>query len=353
MQDLLPGRTVVVAAGESEPTAGHWTVDHPFLIFDERRERPRKLARVAGRLTGRGSAQAGKRFLKRYGVEVVLGEYLDYSLRWLEPCRELGVKFYAHAHGYDVSQHLLRPEWRQAYLRYGGADGVITMSAVSRQRLVDLGLEPAKVHSIPYGVDVPREAPVLRGPVHDDLVRCLAVGRFVAKKAPILTLEAFKRAVKDVPALRLDYIGDGDLWPAAREFVRASGLENSVTLHGAQPSSTVARLLGDADLFVQHSIVDPDSGDEEGLPVAILEAMAQSVPVVSTRHAGIPEAVADGVTGFLVEERDVAAMTERIVELARDGALRRSMGQAGWKAAKDSFSWERERADLLALLDLD
>src|SRR5690606_2027114 len=96
----------------------------------------------------------------------------------------------------------------------------------------------------------------------------------------------------------------------------------------------------------------PGTGDEEGLPVAILEAMASGLPVVSTRHAGIPEAVIEGTTGYLVDEGDTAGMAAHVVRLARDAELRRRMGHAGWQRALQSFSWPRERARLLELLGL-
>jgi glycosyltransferase involved in cell wall biosynthesis len=100
----------------------------------------------------------------------------------------------------------------------------------------------------------------------------------------------------------------------------------------------VQQYLGETDIFIQHSRVDPATGDEERLPVAILEAMAHSLPVVSTHHAGIPGAVVDGVTGYLVPEGDSVGMAERIVELARNSKRRVQMGEAGWMRAKESFS---------------
>ena len=86
--------------------------------------------------------------------------------------------------------------------------------------------------------------------------------------------------------------------------------------------------------------------------MAILEAMAHSLPVVSTRHAGIPEAVREGVTGLLVNEGDTREMAHALVALARDANLRRSMGIAGWNVARERFSWLRERADLQRILGL-
>lgn len=125
-----------------------------------------------------------------------------------------------------------------------------------------------------------------------------------------------------------------------------------MTLHGGQPNEVVQQLMSKADIFLQHSMTDPESGNEEGLPVAILEAMANSLPVVSTRHAGIPEAVLDGFTGYLVDEGDTLEMGERIVMLALDPHLRQRMGEDGWRRVKDNFSWENEQRQLLKILGL-
>ncbi len=336
MEDLLPGETVVITDTIDGPEAGHWTVDCPVLLLD--------------RIHDTDHIANLKRFLTEHNVEVIMGEYLNESLPWLEVARDLGIRFFAHAHGYDVSRMLRLPRWRAEYLKYNRADGIITMSQFSRSRLTDLGLDGAKIHLIPYGVDVPSE-PLKR--VDKRIVRCLAVGRMVAKKAPILTLDAFRRAAKACPNLRLDYIGEGALLPAARQFIHAMNLEDLVTLRGGQPTEVVHKSMRGADIFLQHSMTDQETGDEEGLPVAILEAMAHALPLVSSRHAGIPEAVQDGVTGYLVEEGDSIGMAEHIITLAYNPDLRHRLGEAGWRRAKDNFSWSRERRELLRVLGLD
>jgi glycosyltransferase involved in cell wall biosynthesis len=360
MADLLPGRTAVVANTALPAREGPWTFDGPLLLVDRDGDPtlPRLVLLGIGRRLGLRLEDpregAIRRFFRRHRVQVVMGEYLDSSLPLLTLARRLGLRFWVHAHGYDVSRMLREPGIPEAYRRFADADGVITMSEASRRRLVALGLPSAKVHVVPYGVDLPAEpCPRPTGPAtaSDGEVRCLAVGRMVAKKAPIFVLDALRRAgEKSHRRLHLDYVGAGDLLPAAQQFVRAFGLEDRVTLHGGVHGGEVRRLLERADIFVQHSITDPLTGDEEGLPVAILEAMALTLPVVSTTHAGIPEAVIDGVTGCLVDEGDIVGMADRIVTLAEDTGLRSRMGIAGWERVKRFFTWERERADLLRLL---
>jgi colanic acid/amylovoran biosynthesis glycosyltransferase len=81
--------------------------------------------------------------------------------------------------------------------------------------------------------------------------------------------------------------------------------------------------------------------------------MAHALPVLATRHGGIPEAIVDGATGYLVDERDTAAMSDQLAFLAGDADKRRELGVAGWAHAREHFSWDRERARLRALLGID
>lgn len=355
MTDLLPGQTVVIAGTDSGQYAGHWSTDAPSLVLD-RLPRPRMRARLLRALRERlggeqvdPSADVVQRFLRQNRVEVVLSEYLDLSLPWLPIATALRLRFFAYALGYDFSLRLREPRWRKDYLGLNRADGVFVVSAVGRDRLVALGLRPDKVHVVPCGVDVP-SSPAVRRP-HDG-VRCLAVGRMIAKKAPILTLDAFRRAAEVHPDLHLDYVGEGELLSAARQFVLTFGLSRSVTLHGAVTFDRVQDLFSRADLFLQHSMLDPDTGDEEGMPVVVLNAMAAALPVISTRHAGIPDAVEEQVTGVLVDEGDTRGMAEAIISLAGDHEARCRMGAAGWRRARDRFSWQRLRPDLLGPMGL-
>jgi len=352
VQDLVPGGTVVIA--DAPPKGGgYWQAGGPVFYLEAVRNprlRQQVVRAIARRLGWRlkDEAQLCQRFLKNHQVKVILGEYLDQSLPWLSVAQDLGIRFFGHAHGYDISLRLREERWRKDYRRYGEVGGIITISQVSRERLIGLGIDPSKVQVVPYGVEVPEQPPNRQG---GEMVRCVAVGRMVAKKAPIFLLDAFRRAAERVPALRLDYVGGGPLFPAAVQYVQAFRLTDRVTLHGAQPNEVVRRLMRDADVFLQHSILDPDTGDEEGLPVAVLEAMAFALPVISTRHAGIPEAVQEGETGLLVDEGDCEGMADRLVGLAGDPERRARMGVAGWERAH-AFSWAKERASLLKILGL-
>ena len=353
MLELLPCKTAVVVH-QRERHGDSTAARLPLLVLGEsvrdwRWHARRWLYRV--KISRLSPVQAEVcRFLTAHGVTTVLSEYLNHSLEWLDVAKKLGLRFFAHAHGHDVSLCLREPKTRRDYLRLAAADGIITMSRTNKRRLAALGLDADRIHVVPYGVDVPDAVPQRRTGAQ---IRCLAVGRMVAKKAPLLTLEAFRLALSDQDGLKLDYIGEGALLDAARRYVRDHHLDRHVTLHGARPHAEVLGFMSRADIFLQHSRTDPLSGDEEGLPVAILEAMANGLPVVSTRHAGIPEAVLEGTTGCLVDEGDVAAMAVDIRRLADDAGLRQRLGRAAWMRAKQDFSWKREKSALIDLLGLD
>jgi colanic acid/amylovoran biosynthesis glycosyltransferase len=351
VNDLAPGRTVVVT---QHPPSPFWTPDGPVLYLHEcawslSRNLFYRIGRKIG-ITRKPDRFEAIAFMRSHGVGVFLGEYLDISLPWLNVVSKRGIRFFAHAHGYDVSKMLKQREWRARYRAFCRSDGIIVVSNHIKERLTGLGIPESKIHVIPCGTDVPDTRPLRRA--ESNTIRCLAVGRMVGKKAPLATLDALRIATKAVPQLRLEIVGDGMLLSAAKQYAGSSGLSNKVRFHGALPNDHVISLMEDSDIFVQHSITDPATGDEEGLPVAILESMAHGLPVVSTRHAGIPEAVVEGVTGFLVDEGDLAGMAERLVTLAEDRDLRLKMGTAGWRRAKEHFSWKREREELLAVLGI-
>jgi len=356
MENLLPQKTVVVANTNSKPYAGHWDLECPQLILNKLHLKRSLLKRAYQKVADQFAQEkdrtllATKRFMQRHQVEVIMCEYLDLSVRWLPLAQSLGIPFHAHAHGYDVSVRLQDEEWREKYQQLSQATGIITVNQPSRQRLIDLGIPAEKIHVIPCGIHVPAEA-CQRPP--KAIVKCLAVGRMVGKKAPILTLDAFRRASEYYPNLHLDYVGTGALLPAVRQYLLAFNLEDKVTLHQGQPNTVVQQLMKEADIFLQHSMTDFDTGDEEGLPVAILEAMGYALPIISTKHAGIPEAVEEAKTGFLVAEGDSQAMAQSIIDLAKDQNKRVQFGYSGWEKATEKFSWEKEKRELCHLMGLD
>ena len=339
LADLAPKETVAVGSyGAIPELAGIWPVSCPAFFTDRwRLSLPVRLAARAGFSLEEMLGKAVERYLRRNRATVVLGEYLDQFLPFANLMERMGLPYVVQGHGIDVSARLRDPKMAEAYRGYASAKAVLTRSEPHRRRLIELGLPPEKVHVNHGGVDVP-DAPRERDAAAGK--RLLAVGVMAPKKAPIYLLESFRRAAARDAELSLDYIGGGPLFPAAAQFVEACGLADRVRLHGVAPEALKQQLLGECGVFVQHSMTDPATGDEEGLPAAIQEAMAAGLAVVSTRHAGIPEAVIEGETGLLVDEGDVDAMADAFL---RVGATAAQMGRAGHAEALAKHAWRCER----------
>jgi len=168
-----------------------------------------------------------------------------------------------------------------------------------------------------------------------ELVRIVTVGRLVEKKGHAVALRAIADVARDIP-VRYDLVGGGPLSEQLEALVRELRLERIVTLHGERNATFVRQLLEQAHLFVLASMEAMD-GDQEGTPVALMEAQACGLPVVSTTHAGIPEVVLDGKTGLLVPENDPRAVADAIRELVRDHESWLTLGTAGRAHVERNF----------------
>ena len=139
--------------------------------------------------------------------------------------------------------------------------------------------------------------------------------------------------------------GEGHLLNTCGNLVKYFKLDKNVTFVGIITSEEFQDYLKNSLAFVQHSITAAN-GDAEGTPVSILEAGAEGVPVISTKHAGIPDIVLDNITGFLVEEHDVEEMILKMIQLLKEPGLARSMGQNAKQRIRENFSLRRH-IDLL------
>ena len=127
-------------------------------------------------------------------------------------------------------------------------------------------------------------------------------------------------------------------------------MENNVVFVGACSQQEVAERMRQVRAFVQHSLVASD-GDSEGNPVAVMEAQLSGLPVVATRHAGIPEVVLDGDTGLLVEEEDVEAMAQAMGRLLLEPELAARLGAAGRRRVANGFTVQHHWSAVSGVLE--
>ncbi|AEV82948.1 glycosyl transferase family 1 [Actinoplanes sp. SE50] len=268
---------------------------------------------------------------------------------WLvsHTARELGVPLVVTAHGHDVTRQPSSPGAKGVRYRrnlhsvFQRATTVIAVSEVIRQQAIRWGADPAKVRVHYTGIAVPATVEPL--PKRWDVV---FIGRFVAKKGVDDLLTAL--SMLDEPRPRVLLIGDGELLPAMRDRARESRVD--VTFAGSLPPDEVRRHLLESRLLACPSKTAPD-GDTEGLPTTILEAAALGLPVVATRHSGIPEAVVDGETGLLSPEGDPAALAASLRRLLADEELRQRLGEQGRKHVTAHFDLTEQTRGLERLYD--
>lgn len=158
------------------------------------------------------------------------------------------------------------------------------------------------------------------------------VGRFVEPKGYTYLLDALAKIQTQISDTKALLVGDGVLRQPMEDKARELGLSDTVVFTGTRRD--VPGILALLDVFVMSSLW-------EGLPIALLEAMAAGLPVVATSVGGTPEVVVDGVTGLLVPPRDPDALAEAILTLLRDPGLRQRMGQAGRERVREQFSVEK------------
>ena len=201
-----------------------------------------------------------------------------------------------------------------------------------RDQLISLGCSKRKLHKIRY---CPDENFYKIKPDYNSK-KLVSVGRFVDKKAPYYLLLAFNKLLKHCPSSTLTIIGDGPLLEVTKNIASYLGIDEKIFLPGALERQKVMKELGRACCYIQHSVT-VSHGDQEGSPVAILEALAAGLPVISTRHAGIPEVIKHDENGFLVDEHDVEGMSFYMQKTAKDFKIAQKIGSNAKKFAKDNF----------------
>lgn len=290
-----------------------------------------------------------EQFLRRNQVKAVLAEYGPTGVEMMEVCQRVHVPLVVHFFGFDAYRNdiLVEGAGRHYAALFAVAAAIIVVSRDMEQQLIHLGAPPEKLHYIPCGADT-RLFQVTDASAN--LPNFVAVGRFVDKKAPYLTLLAFRRVVSEIPEARLVMVGDGPLWETCQRLAQALGLSEVVDFPGRCSHSEMAELLQTARAFVQHSVTAL-SGDSEGTPVAILEAGASGLPVVATRHAGIKDVVIHEQTGLLGDEGDAEEMGKLMLRLALDAPLAGRLGRAARAHVEQHFRLDDTLAQLWQVIE--
>ena len=246
--------------------------------------------------------------------------------------------FTAHAHDIYVERSMLREKIRSASF-------VVTISEYNRRFLERLYGSTAadRLVVIHCGTDPALFRPIQRS--HEGPWTIVCVASLQAQKGQRYLIEACGRLVADGVDLRCLLVGDGETREELTRIVSDLGLSDRVELLGQQPRHRVVDLVGQADVVAQPSIVLP-TGKTEGIPVALMEAMAMERPVVGTSISGVPELVEDGVTGLLVPPGDVVQLASALLRLHADPVEAAKLGRAARARVVADFDLRRSALQL-------
>ena len=273
---------------------------------------------------------------KKNRIDIVFAEYGPCGQKIIPVCRKLNLPLIVHFHGFDASKHDILEAQGDYQEVFAYAKFVVVVSKKMYNDFIALGCSEGKLI---YTVCGPRKEFFEVKPEFSK-AQFISIGRFVNKKAPYYLILSFKKVLEKFPKSELIMAGDGELWNTCKNLVKYNNLQNNITFTGVIEPEELRQYLKESTALVQHSITAED-GDSEGTPVSILEACAAGLPIISTKHAGIPEVVEHKVTGLLVEEHDVNGMAENMLKLLQDPVWAKELGKEGRKRVRSLFDLEK------------
>lgn len=282
--------------------------------------------------------------LRRLQADIlVCSGYKPDILGWLA-ARQVGLPVISVSHGWTAATWRVRCNEFLDRLVLHGMDAVVCVSEAQADRVRRAMVPEKRIVVIRNAIDHEAFAP--RDPAYGPRLHEFfadppekivgGIGRLSPEKGFDQLVTAAAQVVRDDPKVGFVLFGDGPLHADLTRQIEALGLAGRCVLAGFRDD--VTRFLPHLDLVVLPS-------HTEGLPVVVLEAQAAGVPVVATAVGGTPEAIADGITGFLVPPRDIDSLARRIREVLADDRRRREMGQAGRQRMADEFTFAAQSGE--------
>ena len=250
-------------------------------------------------------------------------------------------------HGYDFTT-LPRKHGAGLYQKlFETADAVTVNSEFTRNSVAQLGCSPTKLKRLPVGLDFGAFPFSERARRANEPVRLLTVARLVEIKGHEFALQAVAKVRASLPELRYDIVGDGLLRQKLEQLIAELGLQGAVTLHGARDGAFIRGLMREAHLALLGSV--SIEGDQEGQGLFLQEAQACGLPVIATQHGALPEGMLPGKSGFLVPERDIGTLAERIGFLVAHPEDWPELGRQGRAFVMARYDIRKLNEELVAL----
>ena len=274
--------------------------------------------------------------MKEMGVEHIHAHYATHpALAALIVSKLTAIPFSitVHAHDIYVNRTMLLPKLKDAVF-------IRSISNFNKKFLIDLYGDwlADKIFVVHCGIDMNKYKPAnIKG---DGDFRIISVGSLQEYKGHIYLVEACKAlAGRGIP-FRCKIVGGGELRDPLNDLIRAYELSGQVELLGPKTEDEVADLLAEAECFVLPSVITRE-GKMEGIPVVLMEALANKLPVIASDISGIPELIVDGITGLLVPQGDPQALAEKMIWVSKNRNEASIMAESGYQKVKDAFSIEK------------
>jgi glycosyltransferase involved in cell wall biosynthesis len=217
-----------------------------------------------------------------------------------------------------------------------------------KQRIVQHGVDPNRIFVMHSTIDCTKFN--VRRRIPDKKIHIMTYGRFVEKKGIEYAIQAIAKLINEKKHdIEFSIIGKGPSKKLYEQLIIAHGLSEHVKIYSWDQQSALVKKLENTHIFVLPSATS-SKGDQEGIPNSLKEAMAMGIPVVSTYHAGIPELVEDGISGFLVPEKNVEALANKIEHLINHPEIWSQMGRNGRSKIERNFEINKENDKLKQIL---
>ncbi|WP_460208307.1 glycosyltransferase [Scytonema sp. NUACC21] len=253
--------------------------------------------------------------------------------------RDLGAitgKLITSFRGYDISYYVQECGEHIYDELFTKGDFFLSNCEFFRQRAITLGCDRNKILVLRSGIDCSRFQFKVRHPQPNHKIRVVTVGRLVEKKGIEYGIRAIANLANIYPNVEYDIIGDGYLKEELHLLIKKLRITDKVNLLGWKNQKEIIEILDNSHLFIAPSVT-AENGNQDAPVNTLKEAMAMGLPVIGTLHGGIPELVQDGVSGFLVPERNENAIAEKLIYLINRPEVWEEMGRAGRSYVEEHY----------------
>jgi len=307
------------------------------------------------------STYYGWRFLSRYPRSTVIATTWGLAQGIVRFKTLYDFQLITIAHGLEVTRQIPVRMLHRMERTLSRSDLCVAVSRFTKDRILQrISIDPARIRVLPNGVDLNRFSPgtdtsELRKALglRSDTKVLMTLARVVERKGHDTVIKSLPHILEAFPDTVYIIVGPGRDWVVRelKRLVADTGLERHVLFTGLVPDADLSRYYNLADVYIMVSRELESQGDTEGFGITFLEANACEKPVIGSRSGGIPDAVQDGITGFLVDPLDTREIADRVIQLFKNPELAQRLGRNGRRRIQEELTWEHVTHRLLRWMD--